>query len=77
METVNDNKEGKDMMKNEKYAIRCAETGDIIDTFDTIDEAKKELAYYVKQDVLEDVSETEESAELFYEIYDNENEQIL
>ncbi len=65
-------------MKNEKrYAIRCAENGDVIDWFDTIEEAKAALKDYVQQDVADDENETEESAEAFYEVYDLAKEEPI
>ena len=62
---------------NYNYAIRCAETGEIIDCFATIEEAKKALAEYVHEDMANDENETEESAASFYELYDRTIKEVI
>ena len=45
------------------FAIRVRENGDVIDTFDTIEEAKKEIQRYESEDKAEGIYEPN-----FYEI---------
>lgn len=62
---------------NKRFQTRCAENGDVIDEFNTIEEAKSAIASYVREDI-EDVSEANEhDAAAFYEIYDTTKEEIL
>lgn len=59
-----------------RYVTRCAINGDVIDMFDTIEEAKAAIAGYVREDI-EDGSEDNEQAAALYEIYDTIKEEIL
>lgn len=61
---------------NKRFQTRCAENGDVIDEFNTIEEAKAAIASYVREDI-EDGYEENECAETFYEIYDTIREEIL
>ena len=55
-----------------KIVIRDREAGNVITEFDTVEEAKKELAKYEAQDK-KDGSYTED----FYEIYDLDTHTVL
>jgi len=54
------------------FSIRCRENGDVIEYCDTIDEAKEMLQYYENEDKEAGIYE-----ESFYEIYDNNIEEIV
>lgn len=60
-----------------RYVTRCAENGDAIDTFNTIEEAKAAIAGYVREDIEDGSEENEQDAAAFYEIYDIIKEEIL
>lgn len=59
-------------LEESRYAIRCHETGDVIDTFSTFEEAESRLREYETTDKKDGTFE-----EGFYEIYDNATEEIL
>jgi hypothetical protein len=48
-----------------RYAIQCAETGDVIERADTLKEAENILTWFVLQDGMDKCYE-----DGFYEIYD-------
>ena len=52
-----------------KYAVCCHENGDVIDIFDTMEEAKQALKEYEESDMDEGIYEAE-----FYEIKEVEDE---
>ena len=52
--------------------IRARDTGDKIESFNTLDEAKETLARYQEQDKTDGLYEED-----FYEIYDGEKEEIV
>lgn len=60
-----------------RYVTRCAINGDVIDTFDTIEEAKAAIAGYVREDIEDGSEDNEQDAAAFYEIYDTIKEEIL
>jgi hypothetical protein len=49
-----------------RYIIRDTESGTYIDSFESLEEVKKELKVYEKQDSIEKIDQKD-----FYEIYDN------
>ena len=55
-----------------RYVIRDREAGNVIDKFETLDDARKTLADYEEND--KKVGTFEED---FYEIYDSENDEIV
>lgn len=55
-----------------RYSIRDSETGCIIDDFETLKEAEKAIESYEKAD-----KEAGTYEEGFYEIYDNEKEEVV
>ena len=55
-----------------RYVTRDAEAGNIIERFDTIEEARKAIESYEEQDKAEDVYTPN-----FYEIYDTKNETVV
>ena len=55
-----------------KYIIRDREAGNAIEWAETIEEAKKIIKEYEKQDKLDNIYEID-----FYEIYDSENDEII
>lgn len=59
-------------MEHLRFIIRDKEAGNIIDSFSTLDEAKRELAKYEHQDKKEGSYEAD-----FYEIYDSQIESII
>lgn len=55
-----------------RYVIRNRESGTIIEEFETLEEAKEEVAYYEELDKEHEIYEPD-----FYEIYDTEKEEIV
>lgn len=55
-----------------QFQIRCAANGDIIDDFDTLQEAKIQLALFDETDKFDGNYEAG-----FYEIYDSLNQEII
>lgn len=60
-----------------RFQTRCAESGDVIDEFNEIEEAKAAIAGYVREDLKDGSEENEQDAEAFYEIYDIIKEEVL
>lgn len=55
-----------------RFQIRAYESGDVIDAFDTYEEAEMEVEEYIKED-----KRNEEYEIGFYEIYDTVAEEII
>lgn len=59
-------------MKKLRFIIRDSQAGNEIESFDTLEEAKKAKLKFEKEDQDEGIAE-----EGFYEIYDSEKEEIV